>query len=76
MKATLLDDMYRGTDIWIGIDGNKLLAVAKGNGANMRAVYHRTYVDVQGSAPQPVVDRINEATFKFRRMPIMLPEGF
>lgn len=69
MKATLLDDMYRGTDIWIGIDGNKLLAVAKGNGANLRAVFHRTYVDVQGTAPQPIIDRINESVGKFRYMP-------
>ena len=69
---TLLDDVYRGNDIWIGFDSGRLLATAKGPQADMRAVFHRYGVDVQGSAPQPIITRINECVTKFHALPIQM----
>jgi len=71
-KGTLLDDAYRGTHIWIGFDNGKLLASAKGNGTNFKAVFSRYHVDIQGSAPQPIITRINECVTKFRALPIQM----
>jgi hypothetical protein len=68
-NRTLLEDAYRGNTIWIGYDSGRLIATAKGQQANLRAVFHRYGVDVEGTAPQPIISRINECVGKFRHMP-------
>lgn len=67
----LLDDSYRGTGITVLMDKGKLIACAKGNDTDFRAVFTKGHVDTQGVAPQPIVSRINEIVTRFHRMPII-----
>ena len=73
MNRILLDDSYRGTGITVLMDKGKLIACAKGNGIDFRAIYHRYGIDINGNAPQPIIDRINDTVGRMTHRMVQLP---